>query len=226
MGVIGRLVKRGFRLGLAVLLLTVGAVMYFSDANLRLYGQGRALEGPVEAILVLGGGIDGDGVLGYSSRRRVAVAVALLNAGQARHLIFTGGPDCIDPDFTGAGLMRDHAIALGASPELLITENSSVSTFENLRLGFALAEQRGFTGLAVLTDAFHLERARWLAGYFGRPDVGLVSVDGLRRDGIANRVWSILREAMAWWYNLAKVGGWEALAAVGMDVDARQELIK
>ena len=226
MGVIGRLVKWGIRLGLAVLLLTVGAVMYFSDANMRLYGQGRGLEAPVDAILVLGGGIDGDWVLGYSSRRRVAVAVELLKAGRARHLIFSGGSRVHHPDFTAAGLMRDHAIKLGAPPELLFTETSSASTFENLRFGFELTEEQGFADLALLTDAFHLERSRWLASYFGRPNIGLIAAPGLERDGDANRVWSILREALAWWLNLAKAGGWEMLAASGMDVDTRQELIK
>ncbi len=233
MGVIGRtyggvLVVFRWCFGgvLVVLIATIGAVLYFSDANLRLYGQGRALAAPVDAILVLGGGIDGDGVLGYSSRRRVAVAVALLEAGRTGKLIFSGGPDWQDPDFTAAGLMRAHAIALGASPELLLTEARSSSTFENLRLGFALAEQRGFENLAILTDAFHLERARALAGYFGHPDVALAAVPGLENDGVANRVWSILREALAWWLNLAKVGGWEVLAAAGMDVDARRELIR
>ncbi len=224
MGVIGRLVKWGLRLGVAVLALTVGAVLYFSDANLRLYGQG--LEAPVDAILVLGGGIDGDWVLGYSSRRRVVVAVALLKAGKARHLIFSGGPDWVHPDFTAAELMREHAITLGAPPDALLTESRAASTFENLRLGFALAEQRGLDDVAILTDAYHLERARVLSGYFGRLDVALIAAGGLERDGIANRVWSILREAMAWWFNLAKVGGWEALAAAGMDPAERQKLIE
>lgn len=226
MGLTGRLMRRVFWLGLSVLAITVGAVLYFSDANLRLHGHGRSMEGPADAILVLGGGIDGDGVLGYSSRRRVAVAVTMLKSGQARQLIFTGGPDWQDPDFTAARLMRGHAVELGAPPERLITEIRSTTTFENLRFGFALAEQRGLTDIALLTDAFHLERARWLAAYFGRPDTGLIAAPGLESDGIANRVWSIVREAMAWWLNLAKVGGWEALAAAGMDPDARQELIR
>ncbi len=226
MGVIGRLVKWGLRLGLVVLALTAGAVMYFSGSNLQTYGEGRALAAPVDAILVLGGGVDGDWVLGYSSRRRVAGAVALLRAGRARNLILTGGPDWVRPDFTAAKLMRDHAIALGAAPEVLFIEDRSSSTFENLRFGFALASLRGFDRLAILTDAFHLERARVLSGYFGHPDVALAAVPGLEFDGIANRVWSILREALAWWFNLAKVGGWEVLAAAGMGVDARQELIR
>jgi uncharacterized SAM-binding protein YcdF (DUF218 family) len=122
--------------------------------------------------------------------------------------------------------MRNHAIALGAPAEVLFMEDRSVSTFENLRFGFALAEQQGFTDPALLTDAFHLERARRLAGYFGHPDARLVAASGLELDGIDNRVWSILREAMAWWLNLAKVGGWELLAAAGIDTDARRELIR
>ncbi len=226
MGVIGRLIKWELRLGIAVLALTVGAVLYFSDANLRLYGQGRGLDAPVDAILVLGGGIDGDGVLGYSSRRRVAVAVTLLQTGQARHLIFSGVPEWMHPDFTGAALMRNHAIALGAPSALLFTEDHSVSTFENLRFGFAVAEQQGFAKPALLTDAFHLERTRRLAGYFGHPNARLVAAPGLELDGHADRVWSIVREALAWWLNLAKVGGWEVLAAAGMDADARRELIR
>jgi uncharacterized SAM-binding protein YcdF (DUF218 family) len=226
MGVIGRLIKSGLRLGIAVLALTVVAVLYMSDKNLRLYGQGRGLDAPVDAILVLGGRIDADGVPGYSSRRRVAVAVALLQTGQARHLIFSGGPEWMRPYFTAAALMRNHAITLGAPPELLFTEDRSVSTFENLRFGFALAERQGFANPALLTDAFHLERARRLAGYFGHPDARLVAAPGLELDGPADRVWSIVREALAWWLNLAKVGGWEVLAAAGMDADARRELIR
>ena len=226
MGVIFRLVKWGFRLGVAVLALTAGVVMYFSDANLRLYGAGRGLATPVDAILVLGAGVDGDKVLGYSSRRRVAVAVALLKAGRTRNLILTGGPVRTHPDFTAAALMRAHAITLGAAPDALLTEPRSSSTFENLRLGFALAQQQGFAKLAILTDAFHLERARALAGYFGHPDVALVAVRGLELEGNHTRVWSILREAMAWWFNLAKAGGWAALGAAGMDADARGDLIR
>jgi uncharacterized SAM-binding protein YcdF (DUF218 family) len=223
---IGRLVKWGFRLGLAVLLLTAGAVLFLSDRNFKLYGEGRGLEAPVDAILVLGGGIDGDWVLGYSSRRRVAVAVDLLKAGRAQYLIFSGGPGGIHPDFSAAGLMRGHAIKLGAPQEALLTESRSLSTFENLRFGFALAESNGFANPAILTDAFHLERTRRLASYLGHPDAGLIAVPGLEYDGDANRVWSILREALAWWLNLAKVGAWEVMDAAGLNVNTRQELIK
>jgi uncharacterized SAM-binding protein YcdF (DUF218 family) len=226
MGVISRLLKWGLRLGLVVLALTSGAVLYFSGVNLQTYGGGRALAAPVDAILVLGGGVDGDGVLGYSSRRRVAAAVELLRTGRTGWLIFSGEDGPTHPGVPAGDLMQAHAIALGAPPEALIVEAGAATTFENLRFGFAVAGQRGFDNLAILTDAFHLQRARLLAGYFGHPEIGLIAAPGLDRDGIANRVWSIVREALAWWFNLAKVAAWELLAAVGMDQNARQDLIR
>ena len=223
---IGRLLKSALLLAVMVLGLTIGAVLYYSEVNLRHYGEGRGLASPVDAILVLGGGVDGDGALGYSSRRRVALAVALLKAEKTRNLIFSGGPGWKHPDLTAAALMRKYAIELGVPSERLLTEDHAISTFENLRFGFELAERQGFADAALLTDAYHLERARWLARYFGHPEVGLVAARGLEQAGAPDRVWSIVREALAWWFNLAKVAGWEILAETGMDADARQELIR
>lgn len=226
MGVIARFARRLLWAGLAVLALTVAAVLFLSERNLRLYGQDQALAAPVDAVLVLGGGMDGDGVLAYSSRRRVAAAVALLETGQARRLIFSGGRLRRSPIPTVAEGMRNYAISLGAPPEALLLEDAAVSTFENLRFGLAVAEACGLSRLGVLTDAFHLERVRRLAAYFGRPDIVLIAVRGLEFDSPGDRVWSILREALAWWYNLAKVTGWEALRLAGLDAQSRQEWIR
>ncbi len=221
-----RLAGWGLRLGFGVLAATVVAVLYFSDANLRHHGDGRTLDVPVDAVLVLGGGVDGDGVLGYSSRRRVAAGVALLVRGKTRYLLLSGGEGRYHREIPAGDLMRAHAIALGASPEMLIVEPAATSTFENLRFGLEIARQRGFTRIAILTDAYHLERARWLARYLGAGDAGLVAVDGLARTGAGDRTWSVLREALAWWLNLAKVAVWEALALTGMGDDARGKLIR
>lgn len=228
MGVIGRLARRAILLGAAVLAVTVAAVVYASERNFDRYGPGMTLASPVDAIIVLGGGVDPDGVLGYSSRRRVAGAVALMRAGRAERLILAGGnaSNGADPETIEARLMRRWALELGAAEEALLVEDRSHSTFENLRFGFALAERHGLRRLAVLTDAFHLERARWLAAYLGRPDIAPAAVPGLGYTGPHDRAWSTLREAMAWWYNLLKIAGWEALGAAGMDEAARREWIR
>jgi len=224
--VIIRLLRWGLRLCIVVLAVTVGAVLYFADANWRQYGAGRGLDGPVDALLVLGGGIDPDAVPGYSSRRRVVAAVALLQQGQARALIFSGGPPWKPPEVSAGALMRDYAVSLGAPPEALLVEPRAVSTFENLRFGFALAEAQGLHRLALVTDSFHIERARRLAAYFGRPEIGLVAAPGLSLESAVIKGWSILREALAWWYNLAKVGAWELMDLAGVGVNTRQGLIR
>jgi len=226
MGVTRSLARWALRLGFGVLVATVIAVLYFSHANFRRYGDGRALDAPVDAVLVLGGGVDGDGVLGYSSRRRVAAAVALLVRGKTRFLVFSGGEGSFHREVPAGDLMRTYAISIGAPADALIVEPSASTTFENLRFGLDIARQRGFTRLAILTDAYHLERARWLARFLGAGDAQLVAVAGLERDGLGDRTWSILREALAWWLNLAKVAGWEALSLAGLGDDARGELIR
>lgn len=222
MGVVQRLVRLGAGVGVVVLALTIAAVLYFSDRNLERHGAGRSLDEPVDAMLVLGAGIDGDGFPAYSSRRRVAGAVALLEAGRTGNIIISGAGYPV----ASAERMRGFAELLGAPPGAVLVEPRARSTFENLRFGLAMAEANGFKRVAILTDAYHLERARWLAAYFGYPDVGLVAVAGLGSESWQDRAWSIAREALAWWYNLAKVAGWEALGAAGVEAHERQQWIQ
>jgi len=225
MGVILRLVRGLVWLAVVVLALTTAAVVYCSDVNLAAYGDGRGLTDPVDAILVLGASIDGDGVIGFSSRRRVKAAVALLQSGRAGNLIFSGNVGDRHSGVPAGVLMRDHAIALGAPADRLIAEPEAHTTFQNLRFGFAIADARGFTRLAILSDAFHLERARALAIFFGRPDVALAAADGLADDSLVNRIVSTVREAMAWWYNIGKVGVWQALGWLGLEAE-RENMVR
>jgi uncharacterized SAM-binding protein YcdF (DUF218 family) len=222
---ISRLLLRLLWFGAGTLALTVMAVVYFSGANLAAYGGDRGVVDPVDAILVLGASVDGDGLIGFSSRRRVKAAFSLLESGRASYLIFSGGIGDKHSGVSAADLMRDYAIVLGAPADRLITEPQATTTFENLRFSFAIAEARGFSRLAILTDAFHLERARALAAFFGRPDVALAAADGFRDDSLANRTVSILREALAWWYNLGKIAAWQALCWMGLDVE-REKFVR
>ncbi|MDH3666777.1 MAG: YdcF family protein [Paracoccaceae bacterium] len=218
MGVIARLVWRCAKAGIVLFAVTTLAVLVMSHLNLERHGIRPGPDQPVEAILVLGGGVDPDGVPGYSSRRRVAAAVALYRAGKTQYLILSGR--------RSAALMRDYAVSLDVPAEAIILEPQARTTFENIRFGIAIAEERGITRMAVLTDAFHLERARRLAAYFGQANVVPIAVTGLERGKYVLRTASILREAMAWWYNLAKVAVWEALALAGFDPESRGALVR
>jgi len=225
-GAMLRLVRGALWLGAGVFALTVLAVLMASWRLAPAEGSAPTLAVPVDAVIVLGGGVDGDGRLGYSSRRRVDAVVALLASGAAGHAIMTGGLGAFHEVTPAASMMRALAIAEGAEPERVIVEPRSVSTFENLRFAFEIAERRGFERLAILSDPFHLPRAGALAAYFGRPDIARVAASGFERDNPILRTATLIREALAWWYNLAKVGAWEAGAALGMSESAREAWIR
>lgn len=198
-----RLIRLAVLLGVVALTITVVAVQY---ASLKMAERdGAALAGPVDAILVLGAGVDGDGRLGYSSRRRVAGAVQLLAERRTRVLIMTGGVGDNHPQTPAARMMREYALELGADPAVVLVEDRSLTTLENLEFGFAIADAQGFRTLALSSDAYHLTRAQWLADWLGRGDVGLVATGGFDRDAAPDRIWAVLREALAWWWNLGRL---------------------
>ena len=225
MGVIARLLGWGIRLGLVAFVLTFAAVAYLSWDMATDRAGAAALARPVDAVIVLGGGVDGDGRIGYSSRRRVASAARLIAEGGASHMIVTGGVGRYHPATRAGGLMRDHAEAIGVAPERVLVEPRAVSTFENLRFAFEIAEREGFGRLALLSDPFHLARARALAAWYGR-DVAIVAATGFEREWLPQRLLWLGREALAWWLNLAKVAGWEGLGLLGLPEDSRAELIR
>lgn len=200
---------RVFRLlalaGGVVLVLTLVAVQYASLKMDADHGEGRSLAAPVDAVFVLGAGVDGDGVLGYSSRRRVAGAVTLLAAGRTGVLVMTGGVGGYHPDTPAAHMMRDYALTLGADPARVVVEDRSLTTIENLMFAFEIAQARGWGRVALASDAYHLTRAQMLAAWLGRPEVGLVATPGFERETGANRAWAVVREALAWWWNLGRL---------------------
>lgn len=224
MGVILRTLRMAVGAGLLALALTMMAVVLTS----RAIPSTAALElgTPVDAAIVLGAGVEGDGRLAYSSRRRVAGAVGLLRRGEVGALIFTGGIGRYHPASPAARLMRDHAIELGADPDVLFVEPLAVSTFENLRFSLPLASAEGFETLLVVSDRWHLPRAKMLAGFFGAPDLPLAAVPGQERDWWPVQAVMLVREALAWWLNVGKIVGWQGLGLLGLSPGERVEYIR
>lgn len=185
--------------------------------------EGASLTEPVDVVIVLGAGLDPDGWLAYSSRRRVYAAVRLLRTGKTRAVIFSGSG--WEGEGVGA-LMRDLAITVGAPPEKLFAENRSVSTFQNLLFSFPIADRAGFERIALVSDSFHLQRAATLSAFFGRPDVGLVAARGFDDMRPAQQIGPILREALSWWLNFLRMIGWQLLEAAGYTLEERTALIR
>ena len=92
---------------------------------------------------------------------RVDAALALASAGRAQRLLFSGGVDSEDGRIE-AEVMRAHAVHSGYAGPMLL-EPASQSTRENLALSTAVLQAAGVKSVIVVTEPYHLWRARRLA---------------------------------------------------------------
>ena len=218
--------------GVALVALTYIAVWWMQGWQYRAHNATRPIVPPVDAVIVLGGGMDPDGELNIIGRARVRSAVALLERGDTAHVIFTGFGCAAGKGTSGndgcseAAAMRERALTEGADPDRLIVEPDARTTLENLALSLAIAEARDLHRLAVLTDAFHLTRAAALARLFGREVVPVAAEGGLFALSPAEQFPLLARETLAWWYNLGKAGAWWSLGLLGWTETERARTIQ
>lgn len=219
-----RILRWLVRLGVAGFILTLGGVIWAEQRALERHAPDTAPGLPVDAAIVLGGGMDHDLRLNFLGRERVRTALALLDRGAVRSVIFTGALRDIDGT-SEAELMHAFALEEAADPARLMVEPRALTTLQNLRFSFVIAEREGLSRLALVTDGFHLTRAGALAGLLGRPDVALVASPGLSEDRFSTRLALILRETLAWPYNALKAAGWILLGWLGWSEEERGLLI-
>jgi uncharacterized SAM-binding protein YcdF (DUF218 family) len=169
------LVRRRDRCGLAPILLCAAALLVLLSCS-SMAVSGSALElleadqhhlEPVrlaapDAILVLGGGIrerrTERPVLSDGSKERMLEGVRLARAWPQTPLAFSGG-NPTDRGETLADLMTFWAVQAGIEPERVVVEPRARTTRENVVNLAALARERGWTRLVVVTSASHMPRA-------------------------------------------------------------------
>ena len=123
-----------------------------------------------DAIVVLGARVLPGGVPGGALRARVQRGVALWREGAAPLLVLSGGVGDHPP--AEAEVMRALCLELGVPDEALLLEAHSRSTWDNARFTAALLRERGLGRVLLVTDPFHLFRARqhfWLQGVDAEP---------------------------------------------------------
>jgi uncharacterized SAM-binding protein YcdF (DUF218 family) len=148
-----------------------------------------------DAIVVLGARLRPDGSPTTSLTRRTALGIELYHAKAAPMLLFTGGGERLRPE---AEAMAEAALAAGVPPAALLVERQSANTIENAFFSSALLQARGLHSVLLVSDRYHLPRARWLFGRAGLAVVGVAAPAGWPG---AWRMW--VREGAAlprsWW---------------------------
>lgn len=151
--------------GLASLMLAGLSALAAIPVLLRLQEVLEAAGGDAphaaDAILVLGRRLEGDRLTAVFEAR-LAHAETLWRAGLAPRILVAGG-------LTGEATLSEARAGVdwlsrrGLAPELLLSEDRSQHTLENLFFVRELMQAHGWRELILVSDALHLARARALA---------------------------------------------------------------
>jgi len=189
-------IRRLTRVALALLLLA----LLLPALAVYLYGRiDHARE--AEVIVVLGAGLERNGRPGQALTRRVLHAADLHARGLAPWLICTGG--------VGVGQRRSEAAACsqllqqrGVPAPAILLEDRSRSTEENALNSAELLEARGWQRILLVSDGYHLLRARRLFERIGLPVYTSPAAD----PPPLFHAWYTLREVLAlYWTGLEEL---------------------
>jgi uncharacterized SAM-binding protein YcdF (DUF218 family) len=116
---------------------------------------------PAAAIVVLGGGMEGNGVLSNSSLRRALQGIVLFRQGFAPLLAFSG-PAYRRHGREEAEVRAEMARLFGVSPAAIVTETAAMTTREEAARMAAMLQPRGVSTIILVTGHEHMARSRLL----------------------------------------------------------------
>ena len=134
-----------------------------SDDGMARSGADASAEADV--AVVLGAAVRSGGHPSPALARRTRHAVRLARAGVVRHLLLTGGVGRHPP--SEASVMRAVAVEAGIDPARLVLEETAASTLESARACARIITERGWTRVLLVSDSYHLPRARLAFRHFG-----------------------------------------------------------
>lgn len=147
------------------------------------------------AVVVLGARVNEGGVASDTLAARVMEGVRTRRAGKGQFLVFSGGVGDFAP--AEAIVARDLAVDAGIAAESILVETNSHSTRENARETVKLLKAHDVYCAHVVSDPYHLARARWC---FEQEEwdvtIGPV-LDAPRHRSLISRMWWTAREVPA-----------------------------
>ena len=174
---------------LLALLLGLGPDLLIVAAGRKsIVSQEEAASFGADCILVLGAGLKPDGSPNLMLGERIQTGVDLYKAGVAPKLLMSGDHGREDHDEVNA--MKDAAMARGVPSEDVFMDHAGFATYDSFyRAGAVFGVQR----VVIVTQAYHLPRALWIARSLGLEAVG-VSCDTARYRG---QLYRDVREILA-----------------------------
>lgn len=154
------------RLLLGLLGLIIAMATYYLLTLYQVHSTGREDRArPAEAIVVLGAA-QYDGRPSAQLQARLDHALTLWQQGLAAVMVVTGGNQPGDR-FTEAEASAAYLVERGVPAEAIVLENASRNTYDALAGTQVLLAQRGLDDVLIVSDPFHLLRARLIAEEVG-----------------------------------------------------------
>ena len=176
------------------LLLTLAAA-FISALGALAYTAHQAQQLPqtAEMALVLGNAVNRAGKPNPCLRSRVAAGVDLYQRGKVQTVLMSGGTD--GDGSNEAATMRQIALQMGMPSEKILLEKRSENTYENIAFSAPLLTQ---ARIVLVSDGFHLARARWLAArHWQDKDIQVFAAESCG-DTPLNHARKYVREVLAW----------------------------
>ena len=155
------------------------------------------------AALVLGAAVWEGGVASPTLRRRAEHAARLYADGTVSHVIACGGVGRFAP--SEAELIERICREGGVPAEVILLDDRSTRTLENITNALPLLEEIGVRRVAIVTDRYHQPRARLIARRAGLSCIDVPSVPPGAMTAKRMKAW--LREIPAYLWYLLRPGG-------------------
>lgn len=146
---------------------------------------------PEAVAIVLGAVVRPDGSPSPTLRRRAARAAQLFAEGKVARIVASGG-DHTGPISEAEAVARELRV-LGVPDRAILRETRAGTTRENI--AFSLELLPASAVVILVSDAWHLPRARLIARRLGRPAHGVAA--GWQGTSLAGTARLMLREAFA-----------------------------
>jgi len=150
---------------------------YLVSLSLRIEKQSERDEANRSDMIIVMGAAEYRGRPSPVLRSRLDHALELYRDRYAPLILTTGGKGG-DPKFTEAEVGRSYLIDRGIPPERIVVENQGETTAQSLAAAFEIMQRMGLRSCIVVSDGYHIFRAKkYLQAegltVFGSPRVSL-----------------------------------------------------
>ena len=111
---------------------------------------------PADAIVVFAGGVGESGRAGQGYVERVERAAELYQNRLAGSVVFSSGYVYA---LNETDVMKSLAVSLGIPPSAIVLETQARNTWENVHFTAAIAHQRGWHSLLLVSSPYHMRRS-------------------------------------------------------------------